>query len=369
MKTVLRINPQILKWAREEAGFDIDAIADKLEISQDRYLEWETTGKEVPFGKLRLIATSYKRQIATFFLSELPPKIVKPTDYRKSSLVGTPLSKETLLSFRRVRKYQGLLIDIHGQEYFEKKYIWLNEYEEKFTKAAEREQLSHWLRDKLDFPFEEQLRAKDSDACYRRWRDSFARKLGIFSFQLSLPSEDTQGFSYSDNMPFCIAINSTRYSMNSRIFTLFHEFAHLLQRQSGMCMPDHVTKKQHLEYEINKSAGALLIPRDKAVRIVDPDSIYTIARKYKVSSEVYLRRMYDLDLISDSEFFNLLNIIRKKVKLPKGDGFAISPIQKCLAARGQFFYESIVSAAKNGAISYSQAAEVLGLKANYFISE
>lgn len=110
MNNTLKINPQVLKWAREEAGWPVERIADKLKIDRARYLHWETTGEEIPFSKLRMIAAWYKRQIAIFFLSEIPPKTKKPKDYRNLSLLGTPLSKETLLAFRRVRKYQDLLV-------------------------------------------------------------------------------------------------------------------------------------------------------------------------------------------------------------------------------------------------------------------
>ena len=33
----ININPQVLRWAREEAGYDPSEIADKVEIATDRY--------------------------------------------------------------------------------------------------------------------------------------------------------------------------------------------------------------------------------------------------------------------------------------------------------------------------------------------
>jgi Zn-dependent peptidase ImmA (M78 family) len=273
-----------------------------------------------------------------------------------------------LLAFRRVRKYQHLLIEIYGQEYFENKYRWLKEYNLTLTDAPEFDQLAYWLREKLEFPFEDQVKEKSNDTAYKRWRESFENKLGVFSFQFSLPTDETQGFSYSDTVPFCIAINSNGYGANSRTFTLFHELAHLLQRQSGICVPDRVAKDQHIEYQINEFTGAVLIPKDRATRIIDPDKIYMTAKRFKVSSEVYVRRMHSLQLISQEEFFHLLEIIKKRVRTLKKGAFAGSPVQKCIAAKGQLFYDSVVTAAKNGLLSYSQASEALELKVNHFIS-
>ena len=183
MKNTLKINPQILKWAREESGFPIENIVNKLNVSSDRYLQWETIGEEVPFSKLRLIANAYKRQIAFFFLPEIPPKVKKPKDYRNLSLAGTPLSKETLLSFRRVKRYQEILVKIHGQDYFEDKYYWLHEYKTHFINFDKSDQIAYWLRDKLEFPFEEQLKEKNNETCYKRWRNTFENKFTASSLE------------------------------------------------------------------------------------------------------------------------------------------------------------------------------------------
>jgi hypothetical protein len=68
----ININPQILRWAREEAGFDPVEIAGKVDIAAERYNLWEKEGKNSPLGKLKSIATSYKRQLAVFLLPTVP---------------------------------------------------------------------------------------------------------------------------------------------------------------------------------------------------------------------------------------------------------------------------------------------------------
>lgn len=365
----IKINPEILKWAREESGYSVEDISSRLGIEVERYNQWENTGEEIAFGKLKTLAKNYKRQIATFFLSQIPPKIKKPKDFRNLLLANSPLSKETLLSIRRVHKYSKLMIEIFSKKYFEDKYKWLNEYKEKFQNVADLDQIAYWLRVKLDYTIEDQLNDKSNDVAYNKWRYFFESKLGIFVFQFSMPTDEIQGFSYSDEYPFCIAINSKNYSTNSRIFTLFHEFAHLLENQSSLCIPDTVTEEQHEEYKINSFAGALLLPQDRIVYTTDPDEIYKLSKKYKVSSEVYLRRLKDLNLISCDQFFELLDIIRSKVKPSKKGGFAISQIQKSINARGQLFCYSVINAAKNEVITYNRASDILGIKVNYILAE
>ena len=74
----VNINPSVLLWARQEAGYNIDEVATKLSVNSDLYEVWEKEGKDIPFGKLQNLATYYKRQIAVFFLPEVPAKIKKP---------------------------------------------------------------------------------------------------------------------------------------------------------------------------------------------------------------------------------------------------------------------------------------------------
>lgn len=367
--TKIKINPKILRWAREESGYLEKDISFKLNIDLNRYLQWEKTGEDIPFGKLKILAKTFKRQIATFFLPKIPPKIKKPKDFRNLLLVNTPLSKDTLLSIRRVCRYQKLMLELFGSKYFQYKYKWFDEYREKFQNSSDSDQIACWFRKKLKYTIEDQINEKSNEIAYKKWRNLFENKLTIFVFQFSMPTDEIQGFSYSDEYPICIAINSKNYSTNSRIFTLFHEFAHSLKNQSSLCIPNTVTEEQHEEYKINSLAGSLLLPRNYVTSTTDPDEIYKYSKKYKVSSEVYLRRLKDLNLISDDKFFELLDLIREKVKLPKKGSFPVSPLQKSINARGQLFYDSVISAARNEVITYSRAADILGIKVNYFLSE
>lgn len=363
----VQINPGILKTARELRGYSIDEISSKLQIDADIYSQWEVTGDDIPFGKLRALSKKYKRQIAFFFLEKIPSGLQKPKDFRNLSMRQEPLSKEILLAFRRATRYQKVMIELYGKEYFMKKYKWLTEYREKFEYSSNPDKIAYWLRNKLGYFIEDQIKDKDEYETYKKWRNYFEIELGIFVFQFSMPANEVQGFNYSDMYPFCIVINSKNYFPNSRIFTLFHEFSHVLIRQSSLCIPDAVTEDQTEEYKINSFAGALLLPRDRVISTTDPDEIYKFSKKYKVSSEVYLRRMKELMLITENQFFELLDIIKSRTKLKTGGGFFTSQLKKSINERGNLFCDIVISAAKNGIMSYDRAADILGIKVNHFI--
>jgi Zn-dependent peptidase ImmA (M78 family) len=110
------------------------------------------------------------------------------------------------------------------------------------------------------------------------------------------------------------------------------------------------------------------LPKSIVTRIDTSDGIYKKARSLKISSEVYLRRMKTLNLISDKIFFELLDEIRSKVT-PPSKGFAIlSQLQKSINSRGQHLFNTVVEASKYNRISYSSASDILGLKINHFLN-
>jgi len=74
----IQINPDVLRWAREESGFTSAYIAHKLNITIERYSGWENSGQNIPLGMLKKVANYCKRQLAVFLLPTPPPKTKRP---------------------------------------------------------------------------------------------------------------------------------------------------------------------------------------------------------------------------------------------------------------------------------------------------
>ena len=363
----LNINPLVLRWAREESGYTIPEAVNKLDVQEATYLEWEKTGSNIPFSVLKHLAGIYRRQIAVFFLPKTPPKTKKPTDYRNIRLLSAKLSSKTLLSIRRVDKFRDFLLELNGDAYYRDKYDWLSKYDSVFKNfPLFHEDTTLWLREIFNYSLDDQVNDGSPEDSYTNWRNAFENDLGIYTFQFSLPPSEIQGFCYSDNFPFCIAVNS-KYPVSSRIFTLFHELGHILKKQSGLCIPDDIDDAESIEFECNSFAGRVLLPDHVMVSTIGKEEIYKRARKLKVSSEVYLRRLRSLDLVSNDEFFRILEEIRRSIKPSKGFGIS-TPLQKSLNSRGQALFNSVLDALNKNIISYSHASDILELKINHLIS-
>jgi len=366
MNTELKINPRILRWTREECGYSPAEIASRIRVDEDKYLEWENTGTGLSLNDLVALSKVCKRQMAFFFLPSIPPKTKKPTDFRNLEHALARLSDNTLMAIRRTNRFQDFLLQLHGTEYYRGKYSWLTRYRESFAGQLDSEESSNWMRNVLDYPLEEQTAATDAETSYKRWRNSVEHNLGIHVFQFAMPKTEAQGFSYSDSFPYFITINNA-YPATSRTFTLFHELAHIVKSQSALCKPDDTILRREeisIEFDCNSFAGSLLVPAKEVMPANDKDTIYKCASRFKISSEVYLRRLFALGLVSESEFFPLLDEIRKSV-LPTKPHYSKSPVTKSINSRGEALFNFTLEAMNQRKVTYSLASDILGLKINY----
>lgn len=367
MNAEIKINPKLLHWAREESGYSPSEIASRIHVDQEQYLAWENTGAGLSLNDLVALSKVCKRQIAFFFLTSIPPRTRKPTDFRNLEPEMARLSGNTLLAIRRTARFQDFLLQIHGSEYYREKYSWLTGYRESFAGQLDSEESINQIRNLLEYPIEEQMAANiDAETSYKRWRNSVEHKLGIHVFQFAMPTNEAQGFSYSDSFPYCITVNNA-YPATSRTFTLFHELSHILRSQSGLCKPDDTIFRREdtsTEYDCNSFAGSLLVPTKEVVSAKDKDTIFKYATKFKISSEVYLRRLFTLGYVSESEFFPLLDEIRRAV-LPTRPHFSKSPVNKSINSRGVALFNSTLDAMSQRIVTYSLASDILGLKINY----
>ncbi len=367
MNTELKINPKLLKWAREDCEFSPAEIAGRIRVDLEEYLAWENTGTGLSLDDLVALSKVCRRQIAFFFLPSVPPKTRKPTDFRNLEPALAKLSEKTLLAIRRTVRFRDFLLQLHGAEYYQDKYSWITRYRESFAGRLDSEESVLWIRNLLGYPIEEQTAdSGNPETSYKRWRNSVEHNLGIHVFQFALPQEEVQGFSYSDSFPYCITINNA-YPATSRSFTLFHELGHILQSQSGLCKPHDIIFRREdtsTEYDCNSFAGSLLVPTKEVVSAKDKDTIFAYATRFKISSEVYLRRLFTLGLVSENEFFPLLDEIRKSV-LPTKPHYPKSPVTRSINSRGEALFNSTLEAMNQRKVTYSLASDILGLKINY----
>ena len=309
---LIEINSKILKWARECLGLDVQSAAKKYGVTEERLKAWESSKESPTFAQLKKLSNVLKRPTAMFFMLDIPQEAPLPNDFR---VVGDEnidsLSPQTIIevrSIRRKREYALALADSLGHK------IKSFSFEASLDKDA-----SHWANKyrneifKLD---DNQSKLKDSNQFFS-YLVSRIEKLDVLVFQTSSGSiEEFRGLSIVEKKLPIIVLNS-KDTVNGRIFSLLHEFCHLLLGMSGICnmqLPqDRKSEVNKIEVFCNQFAASILVP-DSFLQSIDKKKIHTdsgelntsliakAARLFKVSEEVITRRLLTLGLITKEEY-------------------------------------------------------------------
>lgn len=299
-------NPKLLRWARTTAGIELAAVAKRVGYTEERVKAWEAEGEERPsIAKLRVVAEMYKRPLAVFYLSEVPKDFTPLRDLRRLPHgVSRDFSPKLRYLIRRVRERQAWAITARREHGVKRL---------RFVGAASQKddilELAASARKLLRVTMVQQRSWKDTDVALRQWILR-CESLGVFVFQASeVDLREMRGFALPDPIAPTVFVNS-HDPRPARIFTLMHEFVHLLLGSEGVSnlsiSERSRSAEQRLEVFCNAVAGEILVPRSDLTgrlrtmdRADDLDSaIKTLASAYSVSREVIARRMADVTYIT-----------------------------------------------------------------------
>ena len=362
------VEPRLLVWARESAGKDVEEVAEKLRVSRETVERWES-GRERPgLAQLERLAESvYKRPLAVFFLPEPPTEPPLPRDFRiLPSGKKLPLSPRTRLAIRQAQRIRRLTRDM-SEDLGHDIAVSVGEAhlsDKPETAAAE-------ARRTLGVDDHVQSAWQDDDEALRAWTKA-VEKRGVLVFQLSFPMEDARGFSLVDREPPAIVLNR-RDSPRGRVFSLLHEYCHLLLNDGGICRMDereYRHDEDRVEKFCNRFAAEVLVPRAFLLGhpLVSPrstpgdwreDVLAKLASHFKVSKEVALRRLLTFGLTTQRFYEEKREEWKKKVRKPGGR--QNSP-KRCVQERGVPFVSLVLESQRRDRITYSDIADYLGIR-------
>lgn len=191
-----------------------------------------------------------------------------------------------------------------------------------------------------------------------------------------MPVEDARGFTLVDDSPAVIVVNS-KDLIEARIFTLMHEFGHVLLNESGVSMPENalfVKNVKALEKWCNEFSSAFLLPESIAKEeftrrksaITDTRTLDSLSRTYKVSKAMLLYNIHKLKFISESQYKAVLDrykpTITKPKEKPKQKIFKQPSDKQCLSEKGQKFVSLVSTNVDKGFITHSDALDFLSIK-------
>ena len=185
--------------------------------------------------------------------------------------------------------------------------------------------------------------------------------------------EQIRGISLNYETYPIIAVNRSD-SERGKVFTLFHELAHLIRRSSALCSVNFSERNDEEEKMCDKIAGNILVPNNQInkldIKNVDIEMIKELSNKYGVSQFVILKRLYDEGKISfsyyNSKYEELYNNFMENKTIIKNikqkNDFRIPYHIKYINGHGTLFPAMIINAYRDGKISLGETCKVLNVK-------
>ncbi len=219
-------------------------------------------------------------------------------------------------------------------------------------------------RQQLGLSEELQTNFKDASSLLKYLREGI-ENLNIFVFQYNMPVEDARGFTLIDDYPVVITINSgDNYA--PRIFTLLHEFGHVLLGESVVDIPNIAAPATNsVEKWCNEFASSFLFPKDIANRVFDENhssltetkTLNTLSKRYNISKHMLFYNMFKLGYISKKDYDS--NLKRFKPATKKKQKGAVPTERRVSAELGEKYIELVVQNYENKQIPYSEALEAI----------
>ncbi len=300
------IKPELLVWARKSIGLSVSDAARKIRESAERIEAWEAGDAAPTIAQLRKAANAYKRPLGVFYLPEPPLDFMPLADFRTLSESDEGLSADLRLEIRRAQEQRELhieLLEILSVDEPVAPRVTLQGLEDPEGAGV---RLRHMLGVDL--------------AVQRTWRDTYdslngwiaaVEDLDYLVLQTSgVDFKEMRGFSIAEDVFPAIVLNGSD-SPNGKVFTLFHELAHIQLSKSGVC-DLHGRGNRHqdqVEVFCNQVAAAGLMPKDAflsspTVARNRGDDEWTdyelsqLAREFSVSQEAALRRLLTFGRVS-----------------------------------------------------------------------
>ena len=299
------VNPDVLVWARKNSSLDIDIAASKIKVKIEQLRAWESGDDKPSIAQLRKLANIYKFPISVFFLSVVPKNFSVMKDFRHlPEYMPAKFSRQWQLEIGKVQQRRETAIELQSSLVDE-----ISTFDKKVSLEDNVRNSALKIREILHLDINEQKKWSNPRIAFNEMR-YLVENTGILVFEVdNVDIQEMRGFAIAEKIMPVIAINR-KDSFNGRIFSLLHEFVHILLGQGGISNSSYYDDtEEKVEVFCNKLAAEILVP--SSIILSNPyiktgkqrysdSEILAIAKNFSVSEEVILRRLLTLEKISNS---------------------------------------------------------------------
>lgn len=368
MSTRVTVNPNLLGWALDRAGVSADALVGKF----PKLREWLTGELAPTLKQLEDFAAATHTAIGLLFLPQPPEEPLPIPDFRTLPQARLSRPSADLLDTIYLCQQRQAWYRDHQRLYGAQPLVFVGSAsitDQVVDVAAgiartigfdvdERKQLSNWS---------EALRRLIAQIEEAGVLVMISGVVGSNTHR-SLRVEEFRGFALADAFAPLIFING-KDSKAAQMFTLAHELAHLWLGESGISDAQAASRPDgETERWCNAVAAELLVPLEALRQIHQPgyalqDEIQRLARWFKVSTLVIVRRLYDLSVLDEATLWRVYREELERVKalaVREGGG---GDFYNSLGARvSKRFASAVVGSTLEGQTPFTDAFRMLGIK-------
>jgi len=360
----VEVKPELLRWARERAAIETSALTHRF----PRLPAWERGDVRPTLSQLESFAKATHTPIGFLFLAVPPVEQVPIPDFRTVGNVHLERPSPDLLD--------TVYICQQRQEWYRDFMRSEREDPLRFVGSANLESnvesAAASIRSALGFDVDERRQTPTWTEALRRFIEN-ADELGVLVMvsgvvgsnnRRKLDPEEFRGFALSDPLAPLVFINGAD-TKAAQMFTLAHELAHIWLGQSALSDSGPVSSPSHqVEIWCNRVAAELLVPlavlRDEYRAGTElAVELQRLARWFKVSTLVILRRLHDLGGLTREQLWQAYSgEMARLMALPKGEG---GNFYSTLTTRvSKRFARALVASTLEGQTLHLDALRLLG---------
>jgi Zn-dependent peptidase ImmA (M78 family) len=360
----VEVQPELLRWACERAGLDPAEVAERI----PQLPAWERREVKPTLKQIEHFARTVHAPVGYLFLQQPPVEKIPIPDFRTADNEYVRHPSPDLLD--------TLYVCQQRQEWYRNYARSIREDPLPFARSRTTRddvvQAAEAIRKALGFDVDERRRMPTWTDALRHFIDQ-ADEAGVMVMCNSvvhnnnhrhLDPEEFRGFAMADDLAPLVFINGAD-TKAGQMFTLAHELAHIWLGESAVSdaqpafVPDQVVERW-----CNEVAAELLVPLELMRREYDrgadiEDEVNRLARRFKVSTLVVLRRIHDVGGLTREELWQACDAELERLRsMPRGAGGNFYLTQAARVSKR--FAAALVSNTLEGHTLYTDAFRMLG---------
>ena len=373
MSNKVKVKKEIYEWAIKESQKDFGEIKAKFKNIED----WINQESEPSFRQLEELANYLKVPFGYMFLNRPPKTDVIESEFRSIGNKIPNISKNLKYTIYDMSRKQDWISE------YRKDNGWGRVGSDRFN-MLNRNNHSKYAKEAKEFLNLDEFwyrNYNDNRIAYNFLREKVESK-GIIVMQNGIVGSNTRrkldinefrGFMLYDEFAPLVFIN-TNDSQTGKIFTLVHEYIHILFEKEDVFIDADLNGNSKLENKINKITAEFLMPRLHIKNYWNErenklSQIEVLGKLFNVSRLALAIRLKELKLIEQPLVEKINEMTERDLENRRNISSEGGDYWTTYKSRySNKFIETVIQGAESGDITYSYAFNLLNVKAkNYDI--